>query len=240
MAVVAEPDLHRLGPGADRRPGGRRRPRRAPRPRAPRGQPVPRRQPAGEAAARLRRAGRRAGARRRRPHRRPRARRGALLHAYFLRPGDPSIPIIYEVDRIRDGRSFTTRRVVAIQHGKAIFNLAASFQKHEEGLEHQVPMPEDVPPPETLPTFQERWAAARRGAGRVVHPAPPDRHRRVDWSPADRRRPLPPQPARVAAGLGPAPRRPDPAHLRAHLRVGHDPARHHARSPTAASTTRRS
>src|SRR5882672_11957661 len=55
------------------------------------------------------------------------------LHAYFLRPGDPNIPIIFEVDRIRDGRSFTTRRVVAIQHGKAIFNLAASFQVHEDG-----------------------------------------------------------------------------------------------------------
>ena len=57
------------------------------------------------------------------------------LHAYFLRPGDPTIPILYEVDRIRDGRSFTTRRVVAIQHGKAIFNLQASFHDAEPGLE---------------------------------------------------------------------------------------------------------
>src|SRR5213075_2428467 len=72
-------------------------------------------------------------------------------HAYFLRPGDPSVPIIYEVDRIRDGRSFTTRRVVAIQHGRAIFNLSASFHKHEPGLNHQLPMP-DVPRPEELPT----------------------------------------------------------------------------------------
>src|SRR3982751_2102542 len=71
------------------------------------------------------------------------------LHAYFLRPGDPSIPTVYEVDRIRDGRSFTTRRVVAIQHGKPIFNLSASFQLVEEGFEHQTPMP-DVPDPETL------------------------------------------------------------------------------------------
>src|SRR5262245_48028036 len=55
------------------------------------------------------------------------------LHAYFLRPGDPKIPIIYDVDRIRDGKSFTTRRVVAIQHGRAIFNLAASFQTAEQG-----------------------------------------------------------------------------------------------------------
>lgn len=64
------------------------------------------------------------------------------LHAYFMRPGDPSIPVIYEVDRARDGGSFTTRRVVAIQHGKQIFNLAASFHKAEKGWHHQHPMPE--------------------------------------------------------------------------------------------------
>ncbi|MCW2543935.1 MAG: hypothetical protein JWM40_1487 [Frankiales bacterium] len=80
------------------------------------------------------------------------------LHAYFLRPGDPSVPIIYEVDRIRDGRSFTTRRVVAIQHGKAIFNMSASFQVVEQGLEHATPMP-DVPDPESLQTIQQRMAA---------------------------------------------------------------------------------
>jgi acyl-CoA thioesterase-2 len=77
------------------------------------------------------------------------------LHAYFLRPGDPNIPIVFEVDRIRDGRSFTTRRVVAIQHGKAIFNLAASFQVVEPGPDHAMEMP-DVPAPEELPTFRER------------------------------------------------------------------------------------
>jgi len=77
------------------------------------------------------------------------------LHAYFLRPGDPSIPILYQVDRIRDGKSFTTRRVVAIQHGKAIFNLSASFQREEAGLEHQIPMPE-APDPESLPSFKQR------------------------------------------------------------------------------------
>lgn len=71
------------------------------------------------------------------------------LHAYFLRPGDFSVPIIYEVDRIRDGRSFTTRRVNAIQHGKAIFSLAASYQVEEKGVEHQWDMP-DVPPPGAL------------------------------------------------------------------------------------------
>ena len=71
------------------------------------------------------------------------------LHAYFMQPGDPEVPIIYEVDRIRDGRSFNTRRVVAIQHGKAIFSLSASFQVEEPGLDHQIDMP-DVPMPESL------------------------------------------------------------------------------------------
>jgi len=77
------------------------------------------------------------------------------LHAYFLRPGDPSIPIVYQVDRIRDGKSFATRRVVAVQRGQAIFNLSASFQHPEEGVEHQLAMP-DAPDPESLPSFQER------------------------------------------------------------------------------------
>ena len=76
------------------------------------------------------------------------------LHAYFLRAGDPTVPIIYEVDRIRDGTSFSTRRVVAIQHGQAIFSMAASFHKDEPGLQHQMKMPE-VPPPEALPSEAE-------------------------------------------------------------------------------------
>ncbi|HEY5080998.1 MAG TPA: acyl-CoA thioesterase II [Bauldia sp.] len=76
------------------------------------------------------------------------------LHAYFMRPGDPAVPIIYEVDRIRDGHSFTTRRVVAIQHGAAIFTMSASFQVEETGLDHQAKMP-DVPPPEDLPSETE-------------------------------------------------------------------------------------
>jgi len=79
------------------------------------------------------------------------------LHAYFLRPGDPNVPILYDVDRIRDGRSFTTRRVVAIQHGKAIFHLSASFQPEEPGYEHQLAMPQ-APAPEELPTWHERIA----------------------------------------------------------------------------------
>ncbi|WP_068310778.1 acyl-CoA thioesterase II [Polycladidibacter hongkongensis] len=76
------------------------------------------------------------------------------LHGYFLRGGDPSTPIIYEVDRIRDGGSFTTRRVVAIQHGQAIFSMSASFQVQEGGLSHQASMP-DVPMPEDLPGEEE-------------------------------------------------------------------------------------
>ncbi|EWC61395.1 Acyl-CoA thioesterase II [Actinokineospora spheciospongiae] len=76
------------------------------------------------------------------------------LHAYFIRPGDPSVPIVYEVDRIRDGRSFTTRRVVAVQHGKPIFALSASFQLVEAGVEHAEEMPV-VPAPEDLPTQGE-------------------------------------------------------------------------------------
>jgi acyl-CoA thioesterase II len=77
------------------------------------------------------------------------------LHAYFLRSGDVTKPIVYDIDRIRDGGSFTTRRVVAIQSGKAIFTMAASFQVDEPGFEHQDVMPE-APPPESQPTEQER------------------------------------------------------------------------------------
>lgn len=77
------------------------------------------------------------------------------LHGYFMLGGDPKVPIVYEVDRIRDGGSFTTRRVVAIQHGRAIFSLEASFQVDEPGLEHQTPIPGDVPRPESLPSQQE-------------------------------------------------------------------------------------
>jgi acyl-CoA thioesterase II len=79
------------------------------------------------------------------------------LHAYFIRPGDPAVPLIYQVDRVRDGRSFTTRRVSAVQHGKVIFTLSASFHHPESGVLHQLPMP-DVPPPEALPTAAERLA----------------------------------------------------------------------------------
>jgi acyl-CoA thioesterase-2 len=78
------------------------------------------------------------------------------LHAYFIRPGDPEVPIVYQVERVRDGRSFTTRRVSAVQHGKTIFHLSASFQVVEPGvMEHQGEMP-DVPRPEDVPTVLER------------------------------------------------------------------------------------
>src|SRR5581483_6572501 len=72
------------------------------------------------------------------------------LHAYFLLAGDPKVPIIYEVDRIRDGKSFTTRRVVAIQHGHAIFTMAVSFHNDEPSLDHAAKIP-DVPHPDQLP-----------------------------------------------------------------------------------------
>ena len=90
------------------------------------------------------------------------------LHAYFIRPGDPSVPIIYQVDHSRDGGSFTTRRVVAIQHGKQIFNLAASFQVQEESWHHQHDMPQ-VQPPESL---SDRIEWRRKFAENV-----PERHR---------------------------------------------------------------
>jgi acyl-CoA thioesterase-2 len=76
------------------------------------------------------------------------------LHCYFLLPGDPAVPIVYEVERVRDGASFSTRRCVAVQHGRTIFVLSASFQVEEPGLEHSLTMP-DVPPPEDLPGIEK-------------------------------------------------------------------------------------
>ncbi len=81
------------------------------------------------------------------------------LHAYFLLPGDAEAPIVYQVERVRDGRSFSARRVQAIQHGRPILSMIASFQSPEAGLEHAAPMP-DVPPPEALTPsseLNERW-----------------------------------------------------------------------------------
>ncbi|MHB8190998.1 MAG: acyl-CoA thioesterase II [Ferrimicrobium sp.] len=109
------------------------------------------------------------------------------LHAYFIRPGDPSIPLLYEVERIRDGGSFSTRRVLAIQHGRPIFNLSASFHRSEPGLSHHRSMP-TVAPPEELPTFDETMRPWKDQLG--------------DWyyrpQPFDLRYVLPPTMARTA------------------------------------------
>ena len=91
------------------------------------------------------------------------------VHCYFIRPGDPSVPILYEVDRARDGKSFTTRRVTAIQHGEQIFNLAGSFQVAEDGLEHQDLIP-DVPRPDAIPRDPARDAWNREVEQRHLDP----------------------------------------------------------------------
>ncbi len=96
------------------------------------------------------------------------------LHAYFIRPGDPCVPIVYEAERVRDGRSFTTRRVMAIQHGEAIFSLSASFQLSQRGLVHSEPMPADVPGPESLPDLGTRIAAGEDGGWLAGVPRPLD------------------------------------------------------------------
>ncbi len=108
------------------------------------------------------------------------------LHAYFLRPGDPTVPILYEVDRIRDGRSFSTRRVVAIQHGRAIFNLQASFHVDEPGPDHQVTMPADVPHPDSLPDFKTRMAPYKDRIGEWYDRPRPIDIRYIDGDPFSR------------------------------------------------------
>lgn len=134
------------------------------------------------------------------------------LHAYFLRPGAYGTPIRFVVDRIRDGRTFTTRRVVAHQGGEAIFNLAASFARPEEGWSHQAPMPR-VPPPAGLPTWSQLRADARGEDPpddrdpievRVVDPeefriAKPRAEKRMLW--IRLRGPLPDDPVAHAAAL---------------------------------------
>ncbi|HRE01906.1 MAG TPA: thioesterase family protein, partial [Ilumatobacteraceae bacterium] len=109
------------------------------------------------------------------------------LHAYFLRPGDPTVPILYEVDRIRDGRSFTTRRVRAIQNGRAIFNLQASFHVDERGPDHQIPMPSGVPDPETLPDFKTLMYPYREQMGQWYDRPRPIDLRYVEADPIGRR-----------------------------------------------------
>jgi len=105
------------------------------------------------------------------------------LHAYFLVPGDPKVPILYEVDRSRDGASFSSRRVVAIQHGRQIFHMSASFQVEQPGLEHQLDPP-SAPPPDSLPDEEH----LRR---KLAHLIPPDhrarflRRRPIEMRPVD-------------------------------------------------------
>lgn len=107
------------------------------------------------------------------------------LHAYFLRAGDFNLPIVYEVDRSRDGASFSSRRVVAIQNGQQIFHMSASFQVPEEGLEHQIRMPPDVPMPESL-TQRSDWARDPRLSDRQRKFF--DRVRPFDFRPVDMER----------------------------------------------------
>lgn len=102
------------------------------------------------------------------------------LHGYFILAGDINVPIVYDVDRIRDGGSFTTRRVVAIQKGRPIFNMSASFQLEQEGLDHQIPMPQ-VPPPESLIPDEEREV----NGFRMERPV---EFRTVEWAGADESR----------------------------------------------------
>ncbi len=114
------------------------------------------------------------------------------LHAYFLRPGDPNVPIIYEVERVRDGRSFSTRWVKAVQHGRSIFTLSASFQVTESGLEHQVEAPAGLPEPEQLPDFAERMEPHRAAVGDFVDQPRPIDIRYCELGPFDRVGILPP------------------------------------------------
>ena len=134
------------------------------------------------------------------------------LHGYFLRPGDPLKQIVYEVDPIRDGRSFTTRRVVAKQDGCAIFNTAISFQVPEEGLSHQSTMP-DVPPPEALESEQKELAKLAKQY--------PDRIQTWNFGPIERRRVL------ARDRINPQPQEPV-QHIWFKVRgdVGADPRRH--------------
>jgi acyl-CoA thioesterase II len=105
------------------------------------------------------------------------------LHGYFILPGDLASPIVYFVDRLRDGKSFTTRRVTAIQHGHAVFNMSVSFHRAEDGLEHQAGMP-PVPPPDQLPSELDR---IRAGAQRIPEPLRSvlTQDRPVDFRPID-------------------------------------------------------
>jgi acyl-CoA thioesterase-2 len=134
------------------------------------------------------------------------------LHAYFIRPGDPTVPILYEVDRSRDGKSFATRRVVAIQHGEQIFNFSASFHAPEEGFRHQSKMP-DAPPPEELLSEDELRAMAKdhipkEYAKQFARPRP------IELKPVDPRAMISPKPSAPVKQMW----------LRARGKVGEDQA----------------
>ena len=132
------------------------------------------------------------------------------MHAYFLLPGDPSLPIVYEVDRIRDGSSFTTRRVKAVQKGRAIFSLSASFHKQELSYEHQSEMPE-APSPEDLPSERELKA---RLADRVPE------NMRSYWR---RERPIEVRPTDISRFLGREKKKPEQSiWLKANGAIGDD------------------
>ncbi|AWN36473.1 acyl-CoA thioesterase II [Methylobacterium radiodurans] len=138
------------------------------------------------------------------------------LHAYFLLGGDPKAPIVYEVERIRDGGSFTTRRVRAIQHGRPIFATSVSFHAEEEGYAHQMPMP-GAPDPDALPSVQ---ALIARG-GATLPPALTGyfaRPRPIELKPVDLRRYLEPGPAEPVCNVW----------LRAASLLPDDPAIHRA------------
>ncbi|HMS11855.1 MAG: acyl-CoA thioesterase II [Microthrixaceae bacterium] len=113
------------------------------------------------------------------------------LHSYFLVPGDPTSPILYLVDRLRDTRSFTTRRVVAVQHGRPIFELSASFQRPEAGFDHQMAMPTGLPDPESLPDFKTRLAPWKAQLGEWYDRPRPIDTRYCNWQPPDDRSPGP-------------------------------------------------
>jgi acyl-CoA thioesterase-2 len=113
------------------------------------------------------------------------------LHSYFLVAGDPTTPILYEVERLRDTKNFVTRRVTAIQHGRPIFGLSASFQRHEEGFDHFMPMPEGLPDPESLPDFHTRMEPWKDVLGNwYTRPRAIDT-RYCDWRAPDDRAPGP-------------------------------------------------
>ena len=139
------------------------------------------------------------------------------LHSYFLLAGDVDRPVIYDVDRIRDGGSFTTRRVVARQRGRAIFHLSASFQRREMGFEHQVPMP-PVPPPEQVPNELETLAP-------YAQRLPPPVRERMLAPHAFEMRPVEPPTDPITLEVRPPLRR---VWIRGRGQVGDDPAVHAA------------